>query len=80
MTSNRGRNRSVGARSVGLALQICLSCYSLRTMSSKLWICPPALYTSYSRGTWISHLTLWEKSLWLTTHFASLSHSCRFRP
>lgn len=50
---------------------------SLLTISSKLLIKPPPLNTSYRRGTWMSHRTLCEMSLLLTTHLASLSHSCR---
>jgi len=50
----------------------------LLTTSSKLLTSPPALKTSYSRGTWISHRTLCEMSLWLMTHLANLSHSPRF--
>lgn len=47
----------------------------LRTTSPKLSTVPLALKTSYNRGIWISHRTLSEKSLLLTTHLASLSHS-----
>lgn len=54
--------------------------YSLMMMSSNLSSEPFALYTSYRRGIWMSHLTLWEKSLLLTIHFASLSHSSEERP
>lgn len=54
--------------------------YLLRTMSSNVLIEPPCLYTSYRRGTWMSQRTLWEYSLCSTIHFASLSHSSRFRP
>ena len=52
-----------------------IACNLLRTTSSKVSTCPVALYTSYKRGTWMSHRTLCESSLLLMTHLASLSHS-----
>ena len=55
-----------------------IACNSLRTTSSKVSTCPVALYTSYNRGTWMSHRTLCESNLLLMTHLASLSHSLTF--
>lgn len=49
----------------------------LCTTSPKLSTVLLALKTSYNRGIWISHRTLSENSLLLTTHLASLSHSPR---
>ena len=48
--------------------------------SSKLCTDPLFLKLSYSRGSCMSHLTLCENNLFITIHFASLSHSSTLRP
>ena len=50
----------------------------LLTTSSKFSTSLAPLNTSYRRGTWMSHRTLCEMSLFPTTHLASLSHSPKF--
>jgi hypothetical protein len=74
VTSNRGWKTSItSAQAIPQGFK-----NLLLTTSSKLLTRPPALKTSYNLGTWISHRTLCEMSLWLMTHLASLSHSPRF--